>query len=87
MANMERIMKVRPSRDTSTMGYMVAKKHLEINPDHPLRQKVEVVKNDKGAKDLIILLFKTALLCSGFPLDQPQVHFQDLQDDQAWFGH
>ncbi|XP_043475579.1 heat shock protein 83 [Leptopilina heterotoma] len=77
-ANMERIMKAQALRDTSTMGYMAAKKHLEVNPDHPvietLRQKAEADKNDKAVKDLVVLLFETSLLSSGFTLDEPQVH-------------
>ncbi|XP_061406170.1 heat shock protein HSP 90-alpha-like isoform X2 [Lethenteron reissneri] len=77
-ANMERIMKAQALRDSSTMGYMAAKKHLELNHDHPivetLRQKVEVDKNDKSVKDLVILLFETALLSSGFTLEDPQTH-------------
>ncbi|RWS12478.1 heat shock protein 83-like protein [Dinothrombium tinctorium] len=77
-ANMERIMKAQALRDTTTMGYMAAKKHLEINPDHPiidnLRQKAEADKNDKSVKDLVMLLFETSLLCSGFSLEDPQSH-------------
>merc|ERR1739846_77151 len=77
-ANMERIMKAQALRDTSTMGYMAAKKHLEINPDHSivenLRQRAEADKNDKSVKDLVVLLFETSLLSSGFSLEDPAVH-------------
>ena len=77
-ANMERIMKAQALRDTSTMGYMAAKKHLEINPDHAivenLRTRAEADKNDKSVKDLVMLLFETSLLSSGFSLEDPQVH-------------
>jgi len=81
-ANMERIMKAQALRDTSTMGYMAAKKHLEINPDHPivenLRTRAEADKNDKSVKDLVMLLFETSLLSSGFSLEDPMVHAQRI---------
>merc|ERR1712025_929097 len=70
------------AQGTSTMGYMAAKKHLEINPDHSilenLRQRAEADKNDKSVKDLVMLLFETALLSSGFSLEDPAVHAQRI---------
>jgi molecular chaperone HtpG len=77
-ANMERIMKAQALRDNSTMGYMAAKKHLEINPDHSITKsinaKIEADPHDKAIKDLCMLMYETSLLTSGFNLDDPAVH-------------
>merc|ERR1712066_776042 len=77
-ANMERIMKAQALKDSSTMGYMAAKKQLEINPDHKivasLCDRVEANKNDKAIKDLVMLMFETSLLASGFNLEDPTIH-------------
>jgi molecular chaperone HtpG len=62
-------------RDNLMSSYAQPKKTLEINAKHPVIIKImdalEADENDTTAKDILSMLWETALLSSGFTLSNP----------------
>lgn len=73
---MQRIMQAQALGDSSKQAYMQGKKTMEINPRHPLvvglLDKVQASEDDASAADTARLLFETALLESGYPMQDHQ---------------
>ena len=83
-ANMERIMKAQALGDDSRASYMRGKKILEINPQHiTIRQLAAAVAadpQDSDANRVATLLWETALLESGYSLDNTKAFAQRVAD-------
>ncbi|KAJ9165958.1 hypothetical protein P3X46_020768 [Hevea brasiliensis] len=75
-ANMERIMQSQTLTDASKQAYMRGKRVLEINPRHPiikeLRERVVKDPEDENVKQTAHLIYQTALMESGFMLQDPK---------------
>ena len=74
-ANFQRLMNAQALRDSTMSTYMTPKKTLEINCKHPviikLAEQLENNQDDKSVKDMLSMLWDTALLSSGFTLANP----------------
>merc|ERR1719498_880064 len=74
-AHQEKIMKAQAFQNKDQIQMMSGRKTLEINPNHPvihdLLLKVKADKEDKKAGDTATVLFQTAMLESGYEINDP----------------
>nr|P35016.1 RecName: Full=Endoplasmin homolog; AltName: Full=Glucose-regulated protein 94 homolog; Short=GRP-94 homolog; Flags: Precursor [Catharanthus roseus]AAA16785.1 heat shock protein 90 [Catharanthus roseus] len=83
-SNMERIMQSQTLSDASKQAYMRGKRVLEINPRHPiikeLRERVVKDAEDESVKQTARLMYQTALMESGFMLNDPKEFASSIYD-------
>ena len=79
-ANMERIMKAQALHQDNGMNFMMSKKTMEINPKNKIVSalKKRFEEDENSVKDMVWLLYETAVLDSGFTLDQPHAFTQRI---------
>lgn len=84
--NMERLASSnahKKSDDPQTSYYLNQKKTLEINPRHPLirelLRRVEQDQSDETAKDIALMMFRTATLRSGYMLKETQSFAESVE--------
>jgi molecular chaperone HtpG len=79
-ANMERIMKAQALHQDNGMNFMMSKKTMEINPQNKIVSalKKRFEEDENSIKDMVWLLYETAVLDSGFSLEQPHAFTQRI---------
>merc|ERR1719450_850593 len=81
-AHQEKIMKAQAFQNKDQIQMMSGRKTLEINPNHPvihdLLTKVKADKEDKKAADTASMLFQTAMLESGYEINDPSALVQRI---------
>jgi len=74
--NMERIMKAQALNDDKTASYNAPKKIFEFNPYHPIIKEIEAKRKadaeDANLKELAHLLYDSALVTSGFSMENAE---------------
>merc|ERR1711988_1217395 len=81
-AHQEKIMKSQAFQNKDQIQMMSGRKTLEINPNHPvihdLLTKVKADKEDAKALDTATMLFQTAMLESGYEINDPSAMVQRI---------
>jgi molecular chaperone HtpG len=85
-ANMERLMKSQTLSSNHPMSqFMVGKKIMQLNPTHNLVNYLkEQLDNNNGENEItklfVHMLYNTALLTSGFTIDNPHIYAKNVYD-------